>query len=279
MAQRDIQSHSGEALFEFILFDPRKHQAVMAAMDTITPIFSVTPPLYGERHVSGARTRSTLMVMATATMWQEDDEFVPDPDELKVPESPELRRVIDAIGVVASLLLEPSFTVYRDMNWYPPDGGNAVAPDLMVLAADAPVVRSYKGVTGDPSPTIVVEVPSRSDGVSDFSKKSARYRALGVDFLAVLTDPGTCSVLRFAPGTTDVEDWTGRPISELGGLKIDVINDRIVVITPEGTVITHDADIGRAAQEQAAVAQEQAAVALRRVAELEAALRAAGIDP
>jgi Putative restriction endonuclease len=225
------------------------------------------------------------MVMATATDWQ-DDEFVADPDELKMPESPEHRRVIDAIGVVASLLLETTLTVYRDMNWYPPDGGNAVAPDLMVLAADAPVVRSYKETPDGPSPTIVVEVPSRSDGVSDFFKKSARYRALGVDFFTVLTDSGTCSVLRFAPGRTDVEDWTGRPIAELGGLSIDVRDDRIVVVTPDGHVIVHDADISRAAQEQAAAAQEQAAAAqeqaaaaLRRVAELESALRAAGIEP
>lgn len=217
--------------------------------------------------------------MATATEWQDDDEFVADPDELKMPESPEHRRVIDAIGVVASLLLEPALVVYRDMNWYPPDGGNAVAPDLMVLAADATVVRSYKEPSNGPSPTVVVEVPSRSDGVSDFFKKSARYRTLGVDFFAVLTDPGTCSVLRFTPGTADVEDWTGRPIAELGGLTIDVAGDRIVVVTPDGHVIEHDADIGRVAQEQAAAAQEQAAAALSRVAELEAVLRAAGIEP
>lgn len=212
------------------------------------------------------------MLMATATECQDDDEFVADPDELKMPESPEHRRVIDAIGIVASTLLERTLTVYRDMNWYPPDGGNAVAPDLMVLATDAPVVRSYKGTTGGPSPTIVVEVPSRSDGVSDFFNKSARYRALGVDFIAVLTDPGTCSALRFAPGTANVEDWTGRAIAELGGLAIDVVDDRIVVVTPDGEVIAHDADLGRAAQ-------EQAAAALRRVTELEAALRAAGIEP
>ena len=79
--------------------------------------------------------------VATATEWQDDDEFVADPDDLKMPESPDHRRVIDAIGIIASTLLEPTLTVYRDMNWYPPGGGNAVAPDLMVRATDAPVVR------------------------------------------------------------------------------------------------------------------------------------------
>ena len=41
--------------------------------------------------------------------WREDDCF--DPDELKLPESPEHRRVIDAVGVVACLLLEPTSIV------------------------------------------------------------------------------------------------------------------------------------------------------------------------
>ena len=47
----------------------------------------------------------------------------------------------------------------------------------------------------------------------------------------------------------------------------------------DGEVIAHDTDLSRAAHEQAAAAQDQAAAALRRVMELEAALRAAGIKP
>jgi hypothetical protein len=59
--------------------------------------------------------------------------------------------------------------------------------------------------------------------------------------------------------------WTGEPIAELGGLRIDVSDDRIVVVTPTGDVLVHDSDLVEAAE--------------RRVAELEARLRAAGVEP
>ena len=227
------------------------------------------------------------MYMATATDWVDDDEFVPDPDELKMPESPEHRRVIDAIGIVATLLLQPTVRVYRDMNWYPSDGGNAVAPDLMVIPTDAAVDRSFRAVPGGPSPIVVVEVPSHSDVVSDFFKKTARYRRLGVTCYTVHTDPGACAVLRTAPGASaDVEEWTGRPIEELGGLTIDVVDNRIVIVTPTGETIEHDADIARSAEARTAEAEARTAEAeartaeaLRRAAELEAKLRAAGIAP
>jgi Putative restriction endonuclease len=226
------------------------------------------------------------MSMATATDRLDDDEFFVDPDELKMPENPEHRRVINAIGVVARRALEPNARVYRDMNWYPPDGGNAVAPDLMVLPDSAPVERSYREEVGGPSPIVVVEVPSRSDAVPDFFKKHARYRALGVTCYSVLTDPGTCGVLRFAAGSTDAEDWTGQPITELGGLAIEVDNDCVVIVAPNGDRIYDDADVGRLADQRAADADQRAAdadqradAARREAAELTAKLRAAGIEP
>ena len=101
--------------------------------------------------------------------------------------------------------------------------------------------------------------------MSDFFRKTARYRSLSVDCYAVLTDPCACSVLRFAPGGNDVENWTDRPIAGVGGLSIDVVDDAIVVVTPTGRVIRHDFDLSRDAE--------------RRVADLEARLRAAGIEP
>jgi hypothetical protein len=50
-----------------------------------------------------------------------------------------------------------------------------------------------------------------------------------------------------------------------GGLRIDVRDDRIVVVTPRGDVLVHDSDLVEATE--------------RRAAELEARLRAAGIEP
>jgi Putative restriction endonuclease len=206
------------------------------------------------------------MAMANAAPWVDDDDRCFDPDDLKMPESPEHRRVIDAIGIVASRLLGPDVVVYRDMNWYPTDGGNAVAPDLMVLPANAFVERSYKQPADGPVPLVVVEVPSASDGYTDFLQKAARYQRLGVCCYSVITGSGVCSVLRSTPGEgTASTVWTGEPIAELGNLRIAVSDDRIVVVTPSGDVLVHDSDLVEASE--------------RRVSELEARLRAAGIAP
>lgn len=206
------------------------------------------------------------MAMASTAQWVDDDDRCYDPDDVKMPESPEHRRVIDAIGIVASRLLGPDLVVYRDMNWYPTDGGNAVAPDLMVLPASAFVERSYKQPADGPVPSVVVEVPSGSDGYTDFLAKAARYQRLGVCCYTVITESGVCSVRRSVPGEGGSSTmWTGEPIVELGGLRVDVSDDQIVVITPTGDVLVHDSDLVEVAE--------------KRAAELEARLRAAGIEP
>jgi hypothetical protein len=66
--------------------------------------------------------------------------------------------------------------------------------------------------------------------------------------------------------------WTGEPIVELGGLRIDVRNDRIVVVTPTGEVLRYDSDLVEATEQRTIEAE-------LRVSELEARLRAAGIEP
>ncbi len=220
------------------------------------------------------------MAMATAAQWVDDDDRCFDPDDLKMPESPEHRRVIDAIGIVASRLLGPDVVVYRDMNWYPTDGGNAVAPDLMVLPASGFVERSYKQPADGPVPSVVVEVPSASDGFTDFLQKAARYQRLGVCCYTVITGSGVCAVLRHMPGEGTANTvWTGEPIAELGGLRIDVSDDRIVVVTPTGDVHVHDSDLVEATEQRMTEADRRTTEAERRVAELEARLRAAGIEP
>jgi Putative restriction endonuclease len=220
------------------------------------------------------------MAMVTAAQWVDDDDRCFDPDDLKMPESPEHRRVIDAVGIVASRLLGPDVVVYRDMNWYPNDGGNAVAPDLMVLAAIASVQKSYRQPVNGPLPSVVVEVPSASDGFTDFLQKAARYQRLGVCCYSVITDAGACAVFRFMPGEGAAYTvWTGEPIPELGGLRIDVANDRIIVITPTGDVLVHDGDLVEANEQRTIAADRRTTEAELRVSELEARLRAAGIEP
>jgi Putative restriction endonuclease len=143
----------------------------------------------------------------------------------------------------------------------------------MVLPANALVERSYKQAADGPVPSVVVEVPSASDGYTDFLQKAARYQRLGVCCYFVITGSGVCSVLRSMPGEGTANTvWTGEPIAELGGLRIDVSDDRIVVVTPTGDVLVHDSDLVEATEQRTIEAE-------RRVSELEARLRAVGVEP
>ncbi len=231
------------------------------------------------------------MSMSTASKWLVEDENF-DPDTLKMPENPKHRRMIDTIAVVARHYVSTGTTVYCDMNWYPPDGGHAMAPDIMtlqagVLDAKANSYRQHKSEM--PFPGVVVEVPSASDSFDGLRAKSARYSGLGVDVYVVSIDSLLEVALRLAPGSSDFVPWTGKPISPLGGLSIDVLDGEPVVRAPDGRIITPESDVfgmviaaeQRAAEAQAVAAEAQAgaAQAEARAAEFEAKLLSLGVDP
>ena len=205
--------------------------------------------------------------MSTAADWRDIDEHI-DPDTLKVPENPEHRRVVDAIGIVASRELRPHTVVYRDMNWYPPDGGNAVAPDLMTLpvGALASGAKSYKQLPGMPFPGVVIEVPSDTDTFNGMRAKAARYRSLGVDLYVISADSGVGAALRFSASSADPVTWTGLPIESLGGLTVEVVDTEVMIRTSDGVLISADVDLVRGFESD-------------RILELEAKLRALGVEP
>jgi Putative restriction endonuclease len=225
------------------------------------------------------------MLMSTVTDWRDlDDGF--DPDTQKMPENPKHRRLIDAIGMVANHYVGAGTVVYRDMNWYPPDGGNAVAPDLMTLPAGALDAdsNSYRQTgTNEPFPGVVVEVPSASDTYTGLSAKAARYIALGVDVYVVSTEPTLGAARRLVPGTTEFVAWTGKPIEPLGGLSIEVVDGEVMVRTPDGHVFSEDSELygmllsaERHAKAEAANAKAEAEDLMTRLAAAEAKLRALG---
>jgi Putative restriction endonuclease len=214
------------------------------------------------------------MPMSTIADRLEADDAI-DPDTLKMPENPKHRRIIDAIAVAAETQLDVGVVVYRDMNWYPPDGGNAVAPDVMVLPAGVlqPDDNSYSQRTAAvPFPLVVVEVPSATDTFDGLRAKAARYSALGVDVYVVSTEPSLGAALRLAPGTAEFVPWTGQPIAPLGGLTISVVDGSVVVRTADGRTFSSAAELVELADERASQAEARAA-------ELEAKLRALGVEP
>lgn len=218
----------------------------------------------------------------------DDDHPLVDPDQLKMPEADGHRRAVDLIGLAAIRLLGPQFRVFRDMNWYPAGGGNPVAPDLMVLPADAidPRPTSYRqDQTGGPSPLVVVEVPSESDSFVSFREKAFRYQSLGTTVYLVVVE-GARTVLRLGVGDAEPLLWTNHPIPELGDLRLTFDHGELMATLPDGLQATSDGALvaqldalADDARKQADDARQQAGEAEERAEALRRQLVALGVAP
>ena len=203
----------------------------------------------------------------------DDEAPILDPDTLKMAEAPAHQQVIDLIGLAATTLIGPDLRVFRDMNWYPPDGRGPMAPDVMVLALDAtePWPKSYRqDQTDGPPPTAVVEVPSDSDTFTSLLAKAQRYRALGTVTYLVAIDTPEPTVLRLGPDDVEPRYWVDQPMPELGGIRL-VTHDGelpLALVTPSGIRATSDAELLGEAERRAEA----------RIAELERRLAERGSD-
>jgi hypothetical protein len=161
-----------------------------------------------------------------------------DPDDLKVAENPHHRRVAEALGLAIDHELKDRLVCYRNMNWYPLDGGGPIAPDLMVLPPPMlpPDLKSYKQVPGGPVPGAVVEIPSGSDGWDAFRAKIRRLQRLGSVVYIASVEPESATVLRLGPDDLEPQPWSGRPMEELGGITCTVSDDGtdLVLRTTDG---------------------------------------------
>jgi len=217
-----------------------------------------------------------------------DEGFVPDPDDLKMPENPRHRRAVEMVAAATERRLGSDLVVYRDMNWYPTDRANAVAPDIMVLPAGTlrGRAKSYRPTDdGDPLPSVVVEVVSDTDSYSSFMAKLRRYRRLGVPALVIDLEPDSLDVTAHRAGRI-AETVVDIPIAELGGIVIGFEGDDLVVRTTDGAFVRSVDEliesVVRRAEEQAARADTEAARAdaeAARADALAARLRALGEEP
>jgi Uma2 family endonuclease len=212
----------------------------------------------------------------------DDDAPVFDPDCLKMPENAAHRRVVDVVALAATQLLGPAVRIFRDLNWYPTDGGNAVAPDIMVLAASAVEAdpTSYRqDQSGGPPPLVVMEVPSPTDTFVQFRAKTFRYQELGTTVYLIVIGGSPEVVLRLGPEDSEPQAWTNRPVDELGGLRLGFDDGELVVTTPDGLRATSDGALLAQSMERAATAEDRATAAEERAQALARQLEALGVEP
>jgi hypothetical protein len=201
------------------------------------------------------------------------------PDELKVPENPDHRRIADAIALAAARGLPADVVLYRDMNWYPLDGRSAMAPDVFALRAGVLVEgdKSYRqAASGGPTPIVAVEIPSESDTFMAFRRKASRYRSLGVDLYVIMSERGTLGALRYAPDDNDFVEWTNRPIEALGNVQIEVVDNRIRVRSVDGYLIESVEDLQSQLGNERAADQRLVTELRERLERAEARLRELG---
>ena len=122
-------------------------------------------------------------------------------------------------------------------------------------------------------------MPSATDTFDGLRAKSARLNALGVDVYIISTDAIVGGTMRVAPGSTALVNWTGKPIAALGGLSIEMAEGRVAVRTPEGLLISTDAELLDMLAAGREAAEAQAEVERARAIQLEARLRALGAEP
>lgn len=227
--------------------------------------------------------------MSMPALQFDDDHPILDPDSLKMPESAAHRGAIDLVGLAVTHLLGSQVQVFRDMNWYPTDGGGPLAPDLMVLPAGTtePSPTSYRqDQDGGPHPLAVVEVPSASDSYVSFRAKASRLHQLGaVVYLVIVQSPGQ-AVLRLGPGDREPQPWSGRPMEELGGIRLAFEAGDLVLTTPTGLRGRSDADLlasierrAEAAESLVVEVQGRAEAAEEQLAALLRQMEAHGITP
>ena len=215
------------------------------------------------------------------------DEWIPNPDEVIVPEGRIHRRLSELIAAAAQRGLGAQWEVDSNLNWYPGDHGTAMAPDVMVLPTgvetiEDPIagVSSYRqDKNGGPAPYCVVEIPSPGDGFLAVIAKARRYQRLGTVSYQVLPYPGVPQVERLAPGDVIAQPWMETPCPELGGISFVMHGESLAVRTHDGFVARYGerlTEVIEAARVEAEAARVQAETRADALAEQ---LRAAGITP
>ena len=201
-------------------------------------------------------------------------------------------------GFVRLMGGRPGVLVGGDNFWYPVKGENTIvtAPDVMVLvgvndSADIRTMRSYRQWVHGGHPALVVEVTSPSNTMQEMNAKRAFYEQYGVDeYWLYDPDNGLLDVwVRDGDVLTPVVHASRGHVSPTTGVRVSIVGGQLCVCDPGSERrwlwLSQEAAIAADVQQRLAVALADldaataaADAAMARAAELEARLRAAGLD-
>lgn len=242
--------------------------------------------------------------MTTAANLSVDQDIIyPDSDGQPMSDNTKQFEWIVTIkgGLDALFKDDPNVFVAGDLLWYPVEGNNKlrVAPDTMVAFGRPKGYRgSYKQwQEGNIPPQVVFEILSPGNTLTEMAKKLEFYDRYEVEeYYLYDPDKNDLSIWQRLDGRLTVVEKSSSWISPRLGIRFELTSQTMQIYRPDGRPFATYVELEQQreiaeqqkqiaeqqaleAQQQALEAQQRAGIAEQRAKELEAKLRALGIDP
>lgn len=181
----------------------------------------------------------------------------------------------------------PAVFVAGDLLWYPVQGNNTLrqAPDVMVVLGrpkgDRGSYRQWE--ESNLPPTVVFEILSPGNRLSNFAKKLQFYNRYGVEEYYIY-DPDDGELIGWLRTETalDIIDEMAGWVSPRLGIRFEPTPEGLEIFRPDGQKFLSYTELAQQleqAAQQLEQAEARAAQAEARAARLAEQLRALGIDP
>ena len=221
--------------------------------------------------------------MTAATNLSVDQDIIyPDSDGQPMSDNTKQFEWIVTIkgGLDALFKNDPNVFVAGDLLWYPVEGDNKlrVAPDTMVAFGRPKGYRgSYQQWKEDNiAPQVVFEILSPGNTLREMAKKLEFYDRFGVEeYYLYDPDKNDLSIWTKQEGRLTVVEQISNWVSPRLGVRFELTLQTMQIYRPDGRPFATYVEL----EQQREVAEQRAQVAEQRANELEAKLRALGIDP
>ncbi len=181
----------------------------------------------------------------------------------------------------------PAVFVAGDLLWYPVQGNNTLrqAPDVMVVLGRPKGDRGFyrQWEESNLPPTVVFEILSPGNRLSNFAKKLQFYNRYGVEEYYIY-DPDDGELIGWLRTETalDIIDEMAGWVSPRLGIRFEPTPEGLEIFRPDGQKFLSYTELAQQleqAAQQLEQAEARAAQAEARAARLAEQLRALGIDP